>query len=100
MKTISEDTPLIPEIIADTVCAEALSAGFALPEGAAASLAARAERQYQGAGGPQFAKRCRSASGREYLYAFMRHWLAAMLIENGTPRESIPQSWANGSPLT
>lgn len=99
MKSIYEDTPLIPEIIADTVCREACSAGLTPPEGAVASLAARAERQYAGAGGPQFAKRCRSASGREYLYAFMRHWLAAMLLRNGTPRDSIPQSWANGSPM-
>ena len=96
MKTISEDTPLIPEIIADMVIAEAgplIEHAHADP---LARLVARAERHYHGAGGPQFAKRIRSASGREYLHAFMRHWLAAELIEAGVSRCQIPYGWGTG----
>lgn len=96
MKTIAEDTPLLPHLVADCVCAEAGPLIEHAPADAPARLAERAERHYQGAGGPQFAKRLRSASGREYLYAFMWHWLAAELVAAGVSRCQLPYGWAEG----
>lgn len=98
MKTISEDTPLIPEIIADIVVREAgnLIEHALAPAEAVSRLAARAERHYAGDGGPQFAKRIRSTHGREYLHAFMRHWLATELIEAGVSRCQLPYEWGTG----
>ena len=96
MKSISDDTPLIPELIADMVIGEAGPLIEHAPADPLARLAARAERHYQGAGGPQFAKRLRSKCGREYLHAFMRHWLAAELIEAGVSRCQLPYEWGTG----
>ena len=97
-RTIADDTPLIPEIMADVVVREAgdLIEHAPAPAEAVARLAARAERHYKGDGGPQFAKRLRSASGREYLHAFMRHWLAAELLAAGVSRCQLPYEWGTG----
>lgn len=100
MSTIESDTPLIPEVIADTVCREVGELIEHAPADAAARLCERAERHYQGAGGPVFAKRIRSKYGREYLYSFMRHWLIAMLVDSGCPREALPPGFANGQDPT
>ena len=98
MKSISDATPIIPEIIADVVVREAgnLIEHAHAPAEAVARLCARAERHYQGAGGAQFAKRIRSRSGREYLHAFMRHWLAAELLAAGVSRCQLPYEWGTG----
>ena len=98
MKTIFDDTPLIPEILAQVVVREAgnLIEHVHAPAEAVARLAARAERHYQGEGSPLFAKRIRSKQGREYLHAFMRHWLAAELIEAGVSRCQLPYEWGTG----
>ncbi len=92
MKTIFEDTPIIPEVIADAVCAEAGELVRFFLDEPVVSLCERADRHYQGAGGPSFARRIRGKDGREYLHGFMRHWLAAMLLEAGCPREKIQQT--------
>lgn len=100
MSTITDDTPIIPEIIADAVIAEAGDLIYHLNPDAVptprARLVARAERHYQGDGGPQFAKRIRSKFGREYLHSFMRHWLAAELLEAGVSRCQLPYEWGTG----
>lgn len=98
MKTIEQATPLLPLIIASNVVAE-------VPElvtrhvgnKAAESLAERAETHFQKT--PTFRKKILGDSGREHLYAFMRHWLAGMLLAAGCPRNEIPTGWANGQPL-
>ena len=97
MSTISEDTPLLPEVIADAVCREAGELLKHAPADVRSHLCERAERHYQGAGGPAFAKRIRGKYGREALYSFMRHWLAAMLIEAGVCRCQLPYGWSNGA---
>lgn len=89
LKSISEDTPLIPEIIADQVIAEARQKHSDLPEGLCDRLCVRAEMHYQQ--GKQFTRKIRSSKGREWLHAYMVHWLAAILIRGNFPhREIIP----------
>lgn len=92
--TICDETPIIPEIIADMVCDEAGGLiSFLNPKyPPAVRLCERAERHFQGAGGPSFARNIRGSKGREYLASFMRHWLAAMLIEAGCPRAQVEQT--------
>ena len=82
--------------IADAVIAEAGPLIGHAPADPRARLAARAERHYHGEGGPQFAKRIRSKYGREYLHSFIRHWLAAELIEAGVCRCQLPYEWGTG----
>lgn len=98
MSTIYEDTPLVPEILADVVVREAgdLIGHLHAPAEIVSHLAARAERHYAGDGGSKFAKRIRSKHGREYLHAFMRHWLAAELLEAGVSRCQLPFEWGTG----
>jgi len=95
MSTISEDTPLIPEAIADAVCCEAGELLDHAPADAQSRLCQRAERHYQQ--GDAFAKKIKGKHGREALYSFMRHWLAAMLIEAGVCRCQLPYGWSNGA---
>ena len=94
MKTIEEATPLLPIIIASNVREEVrhLNPG----QGAVERLAARAEEHYRNS--VEFRRKLRGAKGREWLYAFMRHWLAAELVKAGCAREALPEGWANGQP--
>lgn len=63
---IDTDTPLVPEIIADTVTQDKQLAEM---------LCNRARWHY--AMQASFRSGCRKASGREYLAAFMHHWSLA-----------------------
>jgi hypothetical protein len=90
--TISEATPLIPEILADQVCAEALALTGSHPP--AVYLCKRAEHHY--ATNAIFAKKMHAPDCRETLTAFMRNWAAGYLVKHGTPRERIPGYWSNG----
>lgn len=88
MKSIAEDTPLIPEIIAGQVCAEAGELARHIPS---ADLCLRAEIHYHM--NAPFRRKMRSARCREWLTAFMRHWLASVLLRNGVRREELPEEW-------
>ena len=100
MNTVEEDTPLIPSIIAETVVSEAGDLIHYLnpTDPAEARLVRRAGDCYQAGG--SFARKMRGAEGREWLYAFMRHWLTAMLLDAGCPRDKINPDWANGKTIT
>ncbi len=77
---IEWDTPIIPEIIADAVCEEvSVWLQEPLPREWVRELADRANTVY--ARNEQFRHRIRGAGdrGRDRLWAFMRHWLAARL---------------------
>jgi hypothetical protein len=76
MSRIEEETVLLPYIIADATVARMGLNSEALVE----HLAARAERCY--ATNKLWAKKIRSAKGREFLYAFMEHWAKAVIIRN------------------
>lgn len=80
---ITNETDLIPEIIADTVCNELLTRNLLAPEQNAslqAHLIMRAERCYDAS--CAFRKKLRRATGRDSLYAFMRHWSADFILKN------------------
>jgi len=99
MTTIATETPIIPELLAEIVVNEAVTLiGERAREHAPAEyLVTRAERHFQE--NPAFSKGVRGSGGREYLLAFLRHWLAAHLLKHGTSRYEIPTHWANGHGL-
>ena len=77
---LERDTPIIAQAAARQVVEEASRwLGVALPARYAAGLAHRARVTY--AHGTAFRQKLRRAGdeGRDTLYAFMRHWLAARL---------------------
>jgi hypothetical protein len=77
---LQRDTPLVPIAAAETVIEEVSQwLGEPLPRRYAAALAHRARRCY--AHGHFFRLRLREPGdrGREWLYVFLRHWLAARL---------------------
>lgn len=92
---IEDETPLLLHVIADCVLGEARS--FA-PEfnfwGAAQHLCDRAEHCF--AVNKTFRRKTKGARGREHLYMFMRHWLAAWMIDEGFSRQEMNERWMNG----
>lgn len=98
MPKIEIDTPLLPIIVADCVIAE-LSHYYGQPltdndRLLSANLALTADRIYSV--NDTFHRRIRGRGGRDYLYCFMRHWLAAEMISRGL---RVPDSFANGLQL-
>ena len=90
-RLIEEDTPIIPEIVAESVVDEATRlapdhAAALLSRRAelAAALAWRANAAYGSDPDSVWSKsiRGRGNRGRDTLHAFMRHWLAAELKRN------------------
>jgi hypothetical protein len=99
MKTIAETTPIVPVIIADIIAEEGHRIDERLDlQSASNHLVEKAEYLFKV--NRDFCARIRSAKGREYLYSFMRHWLAAWMLKKGTPRSMLPSSWCNGLPLS
>lgn len=91
---IQDDTALLPYVVADNVIREAVAhCSIAGTRELADKLANDADRIYQR--NDHFAKRMRGKDGREYLYAFMRHWLSADLGKRGI---TVPAHFANGLP--
>lgn len=78
---IEDETPIMPIVIADSVIRELLAFGIELPnpDEYADELATRADTAYQH--NDDFRKKIRSAgnAGRDWLYAFMRHWLSSLV---------------------
>jgi hypothetical protein len=102
MRTIEQDTPILPYVIADSVIRELaryLHREHSIDLDNAAdletALSSKADRCYQH--NAFFAKRIRGASGRDYLYAFMRHWLSAEVCDQRPGlRYKIPARFMNG----
>lgn len=104
---IEDDTPIVPWIVADSVIREIErylwpdgSQGLRGPSASndlADILADKANRVYQH--NPAFRKAIRSKRGnygRDYLYSFMRHWVAGECLDRGI---RVPASFANGAPI-
>jgi hypothetical protein len=98
---LERDTALMPWLIAESVCGEAARfLGVEMPARYAAWIEARAELAY--ARNDRFRKLMRSPGDapRDWLRAFMRHWLAGLL---GTERpdlyECLPDTFSIGHPL-
>lgn len=112
--TIESDTPILPYVVATTVLEEAR--GYLSEKGKddlaaklyrherkiATQLAARAEEVY--AANERFRKSILSEAnggnaGRDQLYVWMRHWLAAYLKENEPAAYAVlPKDFGNGVP--
>lgn len=105
INTIYDDTPIIPDAVADAVIREVecyVKQEIAIDRMALeAGLAARAEYLYQV--NPGFRKhiRAKGDKGRDYLYAFMRHWLSAEL-HTKAPKvyKELPEDFRMGVPIS
>ena len=84
-RNIEKDTPLLPEVVADSVLGEASRfLGKDLPDEWVVLLADKCEGCYN-AKNPQFKRKMKGANGREWLYSFMRHWLTGLLFKYDRP---------------
>jgi hypothetical protein len=98
---IATDTALMPWIIADKICEEAAAyLNSSIPLRYKDHLETKAEHCY--ASHRQFRKLMRSPGneGRDALYRFMRHWLAAHLHKNHpTLYAKLPKTFQLGERL-
>ena len=98
---LERDTQLMPWLVADSVCGEVSGfLGVEIPARYSDWLDAKAERCY--AGNAHFRKlmRGRGNAPREWLYAFMRHWLAALLdLERPDLYQCLPEDFNLGQRL-
>ena len=94
-------TPIVPSAVARQVVEEASRwLGQPLPARYAAGLAQRARRIY--AHSPSFRRKLDQLgdAGRNTLYVFMRHWLAARLHEERPALyRRLPAEYSIGQPL-
>jgi len=96
------DTPIIPIAVANSVWREAsFWLGETLPRKWIADLAERAEVIYTH--NPRFRRllRQRGNSGRDWLWAFTRHWLSGLLVEHRPSLAArLPSEYNVGKPLS
>ena len=79
-QSMEDETSLMPEAVADAVTEE-VEQYVGLEHGSLRPLANELADQARAIYGANadFAKKLRADSGRDTLYSFMRHWLAALL---------------------
>ncbi len=98
---IENDTPLALQAVASAVWEEASQwLGEELPRAWRVRLTDRAEAVY--ASSARFRRRLRSPGngGRDWLWAFTRHWLAALIWKHRRALYSrLPASYSVGHPL-
>lgn len=98
---IEKETPVVPSVIAKSVVHEAsFWLGEMLPPEWITDLAVRAEVIY--AQNPRFRQllRARGNSGRDWLWAFTRHWLSGLLVEHRPSLAArLPSEYKVGHPL-
>ena len=103
MKTprIELDTPLVPRAVAEAVCEEAgVWLDQPLPRWWVRELTAYANTVY--AHNARFRRKVRGQgdSGRDYLWAFVRHWLTGLLWEHRPQLHArLPADYCVGRPL-
>ena len=98
---IDLDTPIVPRAVMEAVCEEAaVWLGQPLPRRWIRELTARANTIY--AHNPRFRRKIRAKGdkGRDYLWAFARHWLAGLIAERRPDTyPPLPSSFSIGHPL-
>jgi hypothetical protein len=98
---IEHDTPIVPHAIASAVWEEACAwLGEELPREWLARLTERAEAVY--ASNARVRRRLRGPGngGRDWLWTFTRHWLAALIWHHRPDlRARLPDSFNVGHPL-
>ena len=101
MPRIELDTPIVPRAVMEAVCEEAgVWLGHPLPRRWIRELTAYANTVYSH--NPSFRRRVRGqgTTGRDYLWAFTRHWLAGLLWERRPQLHArLPNSYSVGHPL-
>ena len=99
--SIQQQTPLVPAAVARGVYSEvSVWLGAELPASWAELLTEKAE--LVSAHDPRFLRllRQRGDRGRDWLWAFMRHWLAALLKQHRpTYFAHLPADYSRGQPL-
>lgn len=100
-RSIEADTGIMVDVVAEAVWEEARRLlDQDLPQEYVPGLAAQAEGLYLNSA--SFAKRIRSNArrgnaGRDWLYAFMRHWLASMIrAQSAELARKLPGRWVMG----
>lgn len=98
---IEDDTPIVPRAAAELVCEEASQwLGEPFPRAWVAELAERANVVYQHNARFRQLLRKRGDAGWEWLVAFMRHWLCALLASRRPDlSERLPGPYAVGQGL-
>jgi len=98
---IESDTPILPRAVMEAVCEEAgVWLGQPLPRRWIRELTARANAVY--ARNPRFRRkvRARGDSGRDYRWAFTRHWLAGLMSERRPQLHTrLPNFYSVAHPL-
>ena len=105
MKTISEETVILPVVVAGAVIHELTlylhGKGIELKanDNLANKLADKAEHCYTK--NPAFRRRLQSQAnrgqaGRDWLYAFMRHWLSAEFPHGSLVHRNLPYNFCVG----
>ena len=99
--TVERDTPLVPRAVAEAVWEEAgVWLGEPLPRRWIAELTARANTVYSRNGQFRRLLRRRGDEGRDWLWAFTRHWLAALLWKHRRELYArLPETYSVGHPL-
>ncbi len=88
LRTISDDTPILPDVVARRVVEDVERFTGCVPARHTVyiqQLVTRAEALYLH--NPSFRQKIRSQAaggnaGRDYLYTFMRHWYAGLLLDH------------------
>jgi hypothetical protein len=98
---LERDTQLMPWLIAESVCTEVSRfLGIELPARYSVWIEARAEVSYARFDHFRKLMRGRGNAPRDWLRAFMRHWLAGLLgVERPDLYECLPDSFGLGHPL-
>ena len=98
---IEDETPIIPRAVAKSVCEEAsVWLGEPLPCAWVAELAESANVVYQHNAGFRRLLRSSGNAGRDWLWAFMRHWLCSLLASRRPDLcRQLPASYAIGRDL-
>jgi hypothetical protein len=98
---IEQETPLVPRAVASGVWQEAVVwLGEELPRQWQARLTERAEALYASNARVRRQLRSPGNAGRDWLWAFMRHWLAALLWQHRPDLHArLPASFNVGRPL-
>jgi hypothetical protein len=98
---IELETPIIPRAVVEAVLEEAsVWLDEPLPRRWARELIARANAVY--AHNPRFRRKLRgnANNGRDHLWMFVRHWLAALIRERRARLHArLPASYHTGHPL-
>ena len=99
--SIERETPLLPRVVAEAVLAEASEwLDSPLPPSWIDELAARAEEVYDANARFRRTLRSRGDEGRDWLWAFTRHWLAALLQQQAPHLHlRLPASYSTGHNL-